>query len=76
MPYSKVKYVLKEVADKLPFKARPVTYEGMVEEAELKAKQEQENLNFFTFKHCLDNNFLGSGRWASPYDFKHYGKYD
>ena len=74
--YMELKYVLKEIADKLPFAARPVTHEQMLEEKKKQEREERENLNMFTYKHCLDNNFLGSRSWASPYDYKFYGKYD
>ena len=44
-------------------------------EEEAERRKEEDNLNPFTFKHCLDNNMLGSHKWAGKYDFLWYGKY-
>ena len=67
--------ILSRIAEKLPFKAEFVSQETLEAEQEKERKMEEENLNPFSFKHCLDNNLLGSHKWASKYDFLWYGKY-
>ena len=67
---------LTKLADKMPFAARAVSQEMLEAEEEQQVRDEQRNLNMFTFKHCLDNNLGGCNWWASPYDYKWYGKYD
>ena len=76
LEYFEIETYLKKIADKLPFEARAVSHEMLVAEEERTRHDEQRNLNPFTFKHCLDRNLGGCDRWASPYDYMWYGKYD
>ena len=73
--YFELKHLLNRLANKLPFRARAVTYEQIIEEAEREKELEAKNLNMFTFKHSLSNNLVGSKDWCSPYDMKWWNKY-
>ena len=73
--YAEVYPILIRIAEKLPFKAEPVSHEMLLEEEEMNRKREEENLNPFNFKYGLENNLMGSQRWSSPYDFRWWGKY-
>ena len=73
--YDEVYYLLKDVAQKLPFKAEPVCQELLdLEEADAQYVHEN-NVNIFNFEDSLKNNFLGSRIWASKYDYVWHGKH-
>ncbi|KAL8562586.1 hypothetical protein ACOMHN_045850 [Nucella lapillus] len=74
--FEEVEKILTQVARILPFKARVVTRSMMVEEEEEGKRQEERNVNPFSFKYCASNNMLGCRKWLSPYDFKWHGKYN
>jgi len=68
-------HFLREVAEKLPFRAKAVSYEMM--EAE-KAENEQlaeANMNPYTAEYLIKNNIGGCHQWISPYDKKWFLKY-
>lgn len=70
-----VKAQLEEIAHKLPFKARAVSQEIMEKMAKAEKQREEENLNPYTFKYVVQNNFVGCNNWISPVDRKWFGKH-
>lgn len=59
----------------MPFKSKAVS-QDIMEETDAEAKrQEEENINPYTFKYIVENNMLGCHKWISPYDFLWHGKY-
>lgn len=73
--FAEVYPMLQLVAQKLPFKARPVCEEMLEEDERQRQLTEKSNMNPFNFQNCIENNMLGCRRWASPYDYVWYGKY-
>jgi large subunit ribosomal protein L16 len=73
--YSEVFPFLKMCARILPFPAEPISQEILDGEKEYEDYVEQNNMNPFTFKYCLENNMMGCRKWASPYDYKWHNKY-
>lgn len=73
--YEEVFPLLKDVALKLPFKAAPVCQELLDLGAEMEEYTKQNNANVFNFEYCLHNNFLGSRKWASQYDYLWHGRH-
>nr|CAG4646565.1 EOG090X0DE4 [Macrothrix elegans] len=66
---------LREVAEKLPFRAKATSYELMQEE---KVKQEElaaSNINPYTAEYVIRNNLGGCHRWISKYDKKWFFQY-
>jgi len=70
-----IEWMLKIVAQNLPFRARIVTQEMLDHEAAEKERLENENINPFTFKHAAYNNMLGSQAWLSKYDYIWHNNY-
>lgn len=73
--FAEVKGFLKEVADKLPFKAEAVSQELMETRKAREEQLEKENLNRYTMKYVIRNNMGGCHNWLSPVDHKWFGKY-
>lgn len=73
--YEEVKAGLKEIADKLPFKAIPISQKLLDEMKEKEKWEEENNLNSYTFKYIIQNNMGGCHRWLSPADYKWFGKH-
>lgn len=73
--FAEVKSFLKEVAEKLPFKAEAVSQEIMEKKKLEEARIEKENINKYTMKYVIMNNMGGCHKWLSPVDHKWYGKY-
>ncbi|OAF70588.1 39S ribosomal protein L16, mitochondrial [Intoshia linei] len=73
--WNHIQKYLKTIANTLPFEAEAVSYESMLIQKENDEKIERENINKFSFKYALENNMMGCHSWASPYDFKWFGKY-
>lgn len=73
--FEEVKGFLKEIADKLPFAAEPVSQQMMDERKVLEQKLEKENLNKWPIKYVIQNNLGGCHRWLKPIDHKFFGKY-
>ena len=67
--------LLRLIAEKLPFKAEPISQEMLEKEEEYEKYRKENNLNIFTFDYALENNFLGFKKYASPYDYRFKGKY-
>ncbi|XP_047527852.1 39S ribosomal protein L16, mitochondrial [Vanessa atalanta] len=73
--YAEVHDLLRIVAERLPFKAVPVSQDIMEKmEADEKWKEEN-NQNKYTLKYIIQNNMGGCQRFISKYDHKWYGKY-
>ena len=73
--YKEAYPMLKKVADKLPFKAEVVTQEMLEKEGEVLEGLKNSNLNPFSFEYVLKNKLMGCTTWASPYDFRWFGRY-
>lgn len=73
--YKEAYPMLKKVADKLPFKAQVVTQKMLEDEERMQADFVKENLNSFSFEYVLRNKLMACKTWASPYDFKWFGRY-
>jgi large subunit ribosomal protein L16 len=73
--FAEVYPFLKQVADQLPFKAKPVSHEVLIREAEKKKRDEERNINPYTFKYIVKNNLGQSHLWISPYDRKWFGEH-
>lgn len=74
--FIEVKGFLKQFADKLPFEARVVSHEMLLEEAKREKELEEQNLNPYTFKYVCQNNLSGCHRWLRPIDHKVFGKFN
>ncbi|XP_041976950.1 39S ribosomal protein L16, mitochondrial [Aricia agestis] len=73
--YAEVYDMLRIVAERLPFKAEPVSQEIMEKKAKEEKWREENNKNKYTLKYIIQNNMGGSHRHISPFDHKWYGKY-
>lgn len=73
--FDEVEPMLRRMANNLPFAARAVSHEMLQEDKRRALELEANNINPFSFKYCLQNNFMGSHTWASPYDYKWFNKY-
>lgn len=73
--YFEVKYILKNIAKRLPFDAMAVSQEIMEKMAEEKRKLKEENLNPYTWKYIIQNNMLGCHHWISKYDRRWFNEY-
>lgn len=74
--FEEVKAWLQTYADQLPFAARAVSHEMLMQEAKQEKENEERNLNPFTMKYVIQNNLGGCHRWLSPVDHKWFGKYN
>ena len=66
---------LKELADKLPFRAKPVSYEMMEAEKGEADRLSACNINPYTAEYLIKNNMGGCHKWISHYDKKWFFKY-
>lgn len=66
---------LREVAEKLPFKARAVSQEMLEQEALQEKELAAANINPYTAEYVIRNNMGGCWKWISPYDKKWFFKY-
>ncbi|XP_053625738.1 large ribosomal subunit protein uL16m [Plodia interpunctella] len=73
--YAEVFQMLKIVAERLPFKAEPVSQEIMEKKALDEKWKEENNINPYTMKYIIQNNMGGCHKMLSPFDHKWYGKY-
>ena len=64
-----------EVADKLPFRAKVMSFEQMQAKRALQLEQENANKNPFTAEYVIKNNMGGCHNWISCYDKKWFFKY-
>ncbi|XP_066603429.1 large ribosomal subunit protein uL16m [Prorops nasuta] len=73
--FFEVEKVLKDVANKLPFKARAISQTILEEEAEKEKWLEDNNKNPWTWKYIIQNNLGGCRKWISPVDNIWFNKY-
>ncbi|XP_003704196.2 large ribosomal subunit protein uL16m isoform X1 [Megachile rotundata] len=73
--FFEVKYVLHNIASRLPFTAMVVSQEKLEKMAEEKKRIEEENLNPYTWKYIIQNDLLSSQKWISKYDRRWYNEY-
>nr|XP_012142829.1 PREDICTED: 39S ribosomal protein L16, mitochondrial isoform X2 [Megachile rotundata] len=73
--FFEVKYVLHNIASRLPFTAMVVSQEKLERMAEEKKRIEEENLNPYTWKYIIQNDLLSSQKWISKYDRRWYNEY-
>lgn len=66
---------MEEVASKLPFEAKVVTYESMQRDKEKEEWMEKNNQNYWTYKYIVQNNLLGCSKWICPSDRLWFGKH-
>lgn len=70
-----VKHVLEKLAEKMPFPARAVSHEMLLEEEDLEKEKKVRNMNPFTYEYLIKNDMLGCRKWAKKVDLKYFGKY-
>ncbi|KAI5641770.1 ribosomal protein l16p/L10e domain-containing protein [Phthorimaea operculella] len=73
--YAEVKDMLRIVAERLPFKAEPVSQEILERKAAAEKLAEERNQNRWTMEYIIKNNMGGCHKMLSPFDHKWYGKY-
>lgn len=73
--FEEVKGFLQTYANQLPFAARAVSHEMLLQEKEEEERLEKLNQNKFTMKYVIQNNLGGIHRMLSPVDHKWFGKY-
>ena len=66
---------LREIAEKLPFKAKAVSQEMLDAEAARAKELAEANINPYTVEYVIRNNMGGCHNWISPYDKKWFFKY-
>lgn len=66
---------LHEVAEKLPFKAKAISFEMMEEESKKEKEMELANINPYTVEYVIRNDMGGCHNWISPYDKKWFFKH-
>lgn len=67
--------MLESLAEKMPFKARAVSQEMLLEEERFEAEKKIQNMNPYTYEYMIKNNMLDCRKWIKLIDFKHFGKY-
>ncbi|XP_059617177.1 large ribosomal subunit protein uL16m [Phlebotomus argentipes] len=67
--------ILQLVAHKLPFKALVVSQEILEKREAKEREREAANVNPYTMKYVIQNNFGGCHNWLSPFDHKWFGRY-
>ncbi|XP_014245199.1 39S ribosomal protein L16, mitochondrial [Cimex lectularius] len=73
--FDEVKGFLGVVAANLPFKAIALSHEMLEERKLLEKKQEEENINPYTFEYLIKNNIGNCHSWIKRIDHFHFGKY-
>nr|CAG4645808.1 EOG090X0DE4 [Lynceus sp. MCZ IZ 141354] len=73
--FSEVEKFLKDIANKLPFKARAVSQEMLDEEVKEKERLEDANQNPYTAEYIIKNSLYGCKDWISPYDKQWFWKH-
>jgi large subunit ribosomal protein L16 len=67
--------ILREVAEKLPFKAKAVSHQMLEEMKQKEIDLEKQNINPYTLEYVIKNNMGKTHHWVSPYDRKWFGKH-
>lgn len=70
-----VEYVLKRVAEKLPFPARAVSHETLLAEERLEEEKKMKNMNPYTYEYIIKNNMMYCRKWIKLIDFRYFGKH-
>lgn len=73
--YAEVENTLKIVADRLPFKAIPVSHQMIQQMKEKKEIKSKTNKNPYTMKYVIQNNLVGCHSWVRPTDHFWFGEY-
>ncbi|KAJ7344201.1 hypothetical protein JRQ81_000151 [Phrynocephalus forsythii] len=73
--FIEVEHFLKQVAKKLPFKAKVVSRQSLEEMREAQEERRRNNQNPWTFERIVKGNMLGIRRYVSPYDVQLKGCY-
>ncbi|XP_011497564.1 PREDICTED: 39S ribosomal protein L16, mitochondrial [Ceratosolen solmsi marchali] len=73
--FIEVQKVLKEIADKLPFKAIAITQAKLDQIHDDEKYVEENNENPWTLKYIIQNNLGGCDKWIRPIDKYWFGKY-
>ncbi|CAG4909138.1 unnamed protein product [Colias eurytheme] len=73
--YAEVKNMLRIIAERLPFKAEPVSQEIMEKFAADEQWKEENNQNNYTMKYLIQNNMGGCHKHISKYDHRWFCKY-
>ncbi|XP_015181106.1 PREDICTED: 39S ribosomal protein L16, mitochondrial [Polistes dominula] len=73
--FFQVKKVLQDIANKCPFKAMAISQEILDKRAEIQRRNEENNLNPWTWKYIIQNNIGGCHKWISPVDKLWFAKY-
>lgn len=73
--FKEVQHYLQTYANQLPFKARAVSHEILLYEAEMEKRRKETNQNPFTMEYVIRNNLGGIHKWLSPVDHFWLGKY-
>ena len=66
---------LRELAEKMPFKARATSYETLQKEREEKELLDKANINPYTAEYLIRNNIGNCHSWISKYDKRWFFKY-
>lgn len=75
LEYLEASRILKETANKLPFRAAFVTHEQLEEQRLYKERLKKQNMNPYDFEYVVKNNLGGCKNWCSPYDCFWYGEH-
>nr|CAG4649675.1 EOG090X0DE4 [Scapholeberis mucronata]SVE93876.1 EOG090X0DE4 [Scapholeberis mucronata] len=73
--YEEVLPFLREVAEKLPFKAKVTSFERMKEEKAEEERLAAANINPYTVQYVIKNDMGGCHDWISKYDKKWFFKH-
>lgn len=73
--FAEIKRWLADIAHKLPFAAEAVSQEILDQQKLREEENLAKNTNKWSMKYVIQNNLGGCNRWASPMDFKHFGRY-
>ncbi|XP_076307181.1 mitochondrial ribosomal protein L16 isoform X2 [Tachypleus tridentatus] len=73
--FEEIEPVLKEIVNKLPFDAMPVSQKILDELLEEEQRIQRDNANPFSFEYVVKNKMQGCQNWISNYDNYWFGKY-
>src|SRR5947209_6421450 len=67
--------ILKEVIQKLPFRAKAISHKMLEEMKQKEIDDAKNNINPYTMEYVIKNNMGKCHYWISPYDRKWFGKH-
>ncbi len=73
--FEQVQHFLQVIASKMPFEARAVSHEMLMEEAATEKVNVERNMNLYTWEYMIKNNMLGCRKYAKKIDYVFFGKY-